>query len=282
MADTQAEPTTPAATKSRQPAYVSYSMFEVFLDWLGGMDPVPARIDRQLWSQKFAPASGAQLMVGLRSLGLLDGGAPTDTLVALAKATGDARKDGLRAVLRDAYGDDLVDNLADKSLDAVEEVLRALGTTDATHRRALPFFINAAKAAGIGMQADVSKRARKRRLGSGAKKAAKKAAKKRAPATRGRKRAARKAPAAPPAAAAPPPPPPPAPASARRRGSARPASRAEGLRRRRRHRGTAPGRRRLVGGEPRAVARRADGRGRPRGRPLRRLSATRRPWVPPD
>ncbi len=208
--DTQAE-ATPAATKSRQPAYVSYSMFEVFLDWLGGMDPVPARIDRQLWSQKFAPASGAQLMVGLRSLGLLDGGAPTDTLVALAKATGDARKDGLRAVLRDAYGDDLVDNLADKSLDAVEEVLRALGTTDATHRRALPFFINAAKAAGIGMQADVSKRARKRRLGSGAKKAAKKAAKKRAPATRGRKRAARKAPAAPPAAAALPPPPPPPP-----------------------------------------------------------------------
>ena len=112
-------------------------------------------------------------------------------------------------MLRGAYGDDLVDNLGDKTLDAVEDALRALGTTDATHRRALPFFINAAKAAGIGMQADVSKRARKRRLGSGAKKAAKKATK----ARRGRKRAARKAPAAAPApaAAAPPPPPPPAP-----------------------------------------------------------------------
>ena len=196
----------PAATKSRQPAYVSYSMFEVFLDWLGGMDPAPAQIDRQLWSQKFAPASGAQLMVGLRSLGLLDGGAPTDTLVALAKAGGDARKDGLRGVLRGAYGDDLVDNLGDKTLDAVEAALRALGTTDATHRRALPFFINAAKAAGIGMQADVSKRARKRRLGSGAKKAAKKATK----ARRGRKPGPR--PRVAPAVAPPPPPPPPPPA----------------------------------------------------------------------
>ena len=200
--DTQAE-STPAATKSRQPAYVSYSMFEAFLDWLGGMDPVPAQIDRQLWSQKFAPASGAQLMVGLRSLGLLDGGAPTETLVALAKAGGDARKDGLRGVLRGAYGDDLVDNLGDKTLDAVEDALRALGTTAATHRRALPFFINAAKAAGIGMQADVSKRARKRRLGSGAKQAAKKATK----ARRGRKTGPRMA-----AAVAPPPPPPPPPA----------------------------------------------------------------------
>ena len=204
QADAQPE-AAPAAPRSRQPAYVSYSMFEVFLDWLGGMDPVPAQINRQLWSRKFAPASGAQLMVGLRSLSLLDGGAPTDTLVALAKAGGDARKDGLRAMLRDAYGDDLVDNLGGKSLAAVEDALRALGTTDATHRRALPFFINAAKAAGIDMQAEVSKRARKRRLGSGAKKVAKKAAKKATKARRGGKRAARKAPA-------PPPPPPPAPA----------------------------------------------------------------------
>ena len=273
MADTPAEEMMPAATKSRQPAYVSYSMFEAFLDWLGGMDPVPAQIDRQLWSQKFAPASGAQLMVGLRSLGLLDGGAPTETLVALAKAGGDARKDGLRGVLRGAYGDDLVDNLGDKTLDAVEDALRALGTTAATHRRALPFFINAAKAAGIGMQADVSKRARKRRLGSGAKQAAKKATK----ARRGRKTGPRM-----PAAAAPPPPAAPTPAGARRRGTARPAPRAAGLRPRRRHRGTAPGRRRLVGEDPHAVARRADGRGRSRGRPLRRLSAARRPWVPPD
>ena len=207
MADTPAEEMMPAATKSRQPAYVSYSMFEAFLDWLGGMDPVPVQVDRQLWSQKFAPASGAQLMVGLRSLGLLDGGAPTETLVALAKAGGDARQDGLRAVLRDAYGDDLVDNLGDKTLDAVEDALRALGTTTATHRRALPFFINAAKAAGIGMQADVSKRARKRRLGSGAKKAAKKATK----ARRGRKTGPGMPVAAAAAAAAAPPPPPPPP-----------------------------------------------------------------------
>ena len=205
MNDTQSESTEPAAAaKARQPAYVSYPLFEQCLDWLGGMDPVPAQIDRSQWSDRFGSASGAQLMVGLRSLGLLDGGAPTAALAALAKAAGDARQEQLRAVLRAAYGDDLVDNLAGKSLAAVEEAIRALGTTDATHRRALPFFINAAKAAGLDMQTEVSRRARKRRMGAGAKKAAKKAvkraAKKRAPAAkRGRKRRA-------PAPAAPPPP----------------------------------------------------------------------------
>ena len=210
MNDTQSEPA--AAAKARQPAYVSYPMFEASLDWLGGMDPVPAQIDRALWGERFGSASAAQLMVGLRSLGLLDGGAPTAALVDLAKASGDARREQLRAVLRAAYTDALVDNLAGMSLASVEEAIRALGTTDATHRRALPFFINAAKAAGIEMQDEVSKRARKRRAGAGAKragkKAAKKAAKKRASAAkRGRKRRARKAPAA----APPPPPPPPAP-----------------------------------------------------------------------
>lgn len=211
MNDTQSE--SAAAAKTRQPAYVSYPMFEACLDWLGGMDPVPAQIDRAQWSARFGGASGAQLLVGLRSLGLLEGGAPTAALVDLAKASGDARQEQLRAVLRAAYGDALVGNLGGMSLASVEEAIRALGTTDATHRRALPFFINAAKAAGIEMQDEVSKRARKRRSDAGVKragkKAAKKAAKKRAPAAkRGRKRRARKAPAA---AAPPPPPPPPAP-----------------------------------------------------------------------
>jgi hypothetical protein len=176
MNDTQTEPA--AAAKPRQPAYVSYPMFEACLDWLGGMDPVPAQIDRAMWSERFGGASGAQLLVGLRSLGLLDGGAPTTALVDLAKAGGDARPAQMRAVLRAAYGDDLVDNLAGKSLASVEEAIRALGTTDATHRRALPFFINAAKAAGLDMQTEVSRRARKRRAGAGAKKAAKRLGKK--------------------------------------------------------------------------------------------------------
>ena len=52
--------------------------------------------------------------------------------------------------------------LTDLSLEEVEVELRQLGTTDSTHKRALPFFINAAKAAGLAMQPEVSKRARKR------------------------------------------------------------------------------------------------------------------------
>lgn len=85
------------------------------------------------------------------------------------EAEPDQQKDHLRSILRTAYGDHLVDHLAEMTPQLVDEKLRELGTTSATHRRALSFFVNAAKAAGVSMQPSVGKRARKRPLGAGAK-----------------------------------------------------------------------------------------------------------------
>ena len=168
MPDTQPE-SRPSDERERRPAYVGYTTFETFLDWLGEMDPIPRQLDRSLWGSKFSGGNGAQLMVGLRFLGLLDGEQPMETLVTLAKANPDQRTAHLQAVIRNAYGSHLVDDLAEMTPRLVDSELRKLGTTEATHRKALSFFINAAKAADVSMQPSVAKRARKRALGTGAK-----------------------------------------------------------------------------------------------------------------
>ena len=107
-------------------------------------------------------ASASQLMMGLRSLGLVVDGVAQDHLGELAGSDSDLRRGLIESLLRDAYGSDFISALDNMSLEEVEVELRQLGTTDSTHKRALPFFINAAKAAGLAMQPEVSKRARKR------------------------------------------------------------------------------------------------------------------------
>ena len=145
---------------SRQPAYVSYPSFEGFLDWY--RDNGPAEITVDGMSGYANQASASQLMVGLRSLGLVVDNVAQDHLGDLAGSEGERRQGLMESLLRDAYGSDFISALDNMSLEEVEVELRQLGTTDSTHKRALPFFINAAKAAGLAMQPEVSKRARKR------------------------------------------------------------------------------------------------------------------------
>ena len=156
-------------SESHLPPYVSYSTFERFLDWLSEMPTMPSQIDRSLWSTKFSGSNGAQLISGLRFLGLLDAETPQDALLDLVEAKGDRRRDLLRDVLRNTYGPDLIDGLATRTPKMVDDVLREIGTTDSTHRKAVSFFINAAKAAAVPMPPAVAKRARKRPLGAGRK-----------------------------------------------------------------------------------------------------------------
>ena len=143
----------------RQPAYVSYPSFEGFLDWYRDNGHAEITVDISGYTNK---ASASQLMVGLRSLGLVVDNVAQDHLGDLAGSEGERRQGLMESLLRDAYGSDFISALDNMSLEEVEVELRQLGTTDSTHKRALPFFINAAKAAGLAMQPEVSKRARKR------------------------------------------------------------------------------------------------------------------------
>jgi len=152
------------------PVYTSYSTLGTFLDWLKDMTAIPTRIDRSLWSTKFSGAGGLLLMAGLQFLKLLDGDKPTDALEDLVLADPERRKTLLLAVLRNAYGPALVDELPKMTPRMLDDGIRALGSTDATHRKAVSFFVNAAKALGLNVPANIAKKARNKSSMAGKKK----------------------------------------------------------------------------------------------------------------
>ena len=142
------------------PIYVSYLTFGNFLDWLKEMKVVPSQIDRSLWSTKFSGSNGTQLMSGLRFLGLLDDESPTAGLEPLAMADDPIRMDLLRSVLGQAYGEDLIKDLPRMTPGLLDKKLDELGTTNPTHRKAVSFLVNASKAVGLTVPAQIAKKAR--------------------------------------------------------------------------------------------------------------------------
>ena len=144
----------------RLPFYVSYSTFTTMLDWLKDMKVIPSQFDRSLWEGKFSGGVGRQLVPGLRFLGLLNGDQPTQRLEQLAFADKDNRKTLLQQMLQDAYGADLVEQLPRMTPKMLEDRFAALGSTEATKRKALSFFINAAKESCLQVPSSIAKRAR--------------------------------------------------------------------------------------------------------------------------
>lgn len=142
------------------PAYISYSTFTTFLDWLAEMPVIPTQLDRSLWSGKFAGGTGSQLMSGLRFLGLVDGEMPTDRLEPILRADSTERKQLLAALVKDAYGADVIDGLNSMTPKMLNEELEQLGATDATLRKAFSFIVNAAKANDIPIAPTTAKKAR--------------------------------------------------------------------------------------------------------------------------
>ncbi len=142
------------------PAYISYMTFATFLAWIKEMPVTPRQLDRTLWGPKFAGSTGIQLMSALRFLGLLNGIVPTPTLDKLARADKEGRDAQMRELLRGAYGASFVDDLPSATPRIVDEALESLGTTSTTHRKAVSFFVNAAKMCGIHVPAVISKKAR--------------------------------------------------------------------------------------------------------------------------
>ena len=143
------------------PTYASYAIFIAFLDWVKEMTAMPSKIDRSLWETKFAGSTGSQLMAGLRFLNLLgDDNSPFPGLEELANADRETRKGLMRQLLRDQYGSRLVDNLATMTPDMLDEALAELGTTKGTQRKAVSFFVNAAKDNDVTVPAVIGKKAR--------------------------------------------------------------------------------------------------------------------------
>jgi hypothetical protein len=151
-----------ATQRPNSPIYVSYTTFMTLLDWLRDMKVIPNQLDRTLWAPKFAGSTGVQLMSGLRFLGLLYDEAPTPRLEQLAMASNEDRKRLLAELVRDQYGADFVAGLSKATPRTVQDRMKELGATDATFRKAVSFFVNAAKAADIPMPTHIAKVARNR------------------------------------------------------------------------------------------------------------------------
>lgn len=151
---------------TRAPIYVSYLTFSNLLDWLHEVGTLPSEFDRSFWGGKFSGSTGTQLMTGLRFLGLLDGDRVKPELEELALVEPDERKRLIADRLKAAYGSELVDNLPRMTPKMLSDAMKNLGTTDATHRKAISFFINAAKAVDLPVPSGIAKQARNRPPGS--------------------------------------------------------------------------------------------------------------------
>ncbi len=147
-------------------AYVSFSSFLTFLDFLKEQPTVPKALDRSLWEAKFSGSTGSRLLGSLRFLGLLEGDRPTEKLERLVQADQDTRKELLKAIFRESYGEELIDDIASMTPRMVDEHIAAVGTTEASKRHAVSFFVNGVKYMDLDIPATIRKRARMRRSAS--------------------------------------------------------------------------------------------------------------------
>jgi hypothetical protein len=142
------------------PVYVSYLTFANLLDWLRELKTIPTQFDRSFWGERYSGSTGVQLMSGLRFLGLLEENRPQERLEQIALASNEDRKPLIVQLLRDAYGNAIVDGLARMTPAMLNKAMQDLGTTDGTHRKAISFFVNAAKAIDLPMPTNIAKQAR--------------------------------------------------------------------------------------------------------------------------
>ena len=150
-------------TGNRAPAYVSFAAFTRFIDWVAGLSQIPDELPRSQWPRTLQGGTGLQLAAAVRFLGLFEGDRPTAALRSVAVKDAAGRKAALATLVRDVYGSAFANGLESASLDDVERHLESLGTTRSTHRRAVSFFINAARAADLPVPAELTSRARIRR-----------------------------------------------------------------------------------------------------------------------
>ena len=146
------------------PPYISFNTFRTLLDWLKS-EGVPLLFDRSFWHAKFSGGTGTQLVAALRFLGLLDGDRPLPDLESMATASVDERRFILAVVLKDSYSVVPFDELDRATPAMLRAWFRAYPIDGHTTRKAISFFINAAKEAELPMSNAIRKMAKNKRQG---------------------------------------------------------------------------------------------------------------------
>ncbi len=141
------------------PPYVSFSTFKTLLEWLSE-EGVPLRFDRSFWQVRFSGSNGTQLTAALRFLGLLSGDRPMADLESLVQADMDERRFILAVLLKDSYKAISFEELSRATPNMVRDWFRAYPIDGHTLRKAISFFVNAAREAQLPMSNAVSKMAK--------------------------------------------------------------------------------------------------------------------------
>jgi hypothetical protein len=136
--------------RGRTPPYVSFKSFTTLLEDFKSSG-VPPRIDRSVL-KRFSGGLGSQLLVALRSLGLMDdNGTPTDDLQILVDYYGtDDYPSGLRHVLETSYPFLQTLDLTTATPSMFAEAFQSATTAkEDVLRKCRTFYLHAAKVAGI-------------------------------------------------------------------------------------------------------------------------------------
>ena len=143
------------------PPYVSFSTFRTLREWLGD-EGVPLRFDRSFWETKFSGSTGTQLVAALRFLGLLDQEQPQQGMERMAEASAAEWRFFLAELLHDSYTAVPFSELPRATPAMVRGWFRAYPVDGHTLRKAISFFVSAAKEAELPMSNGVRKMAKGR------------------------------------------------------------------------------------------------------------------------
>lgn len=138
------------------PPYVSFNTFRTLLEWLK-TEGVPLHFDRSFWQAKFSGSTGSQLVATLKFLGLLNGDRPVHDLENLVDTDVEERRLVLRDLVRDSYGTVHFDKLDRATPAMLRSWFSSYPIDGHTLRKAISFFVNAAKEAEIPISNAVSK-----------------------------------------------------------------------------------------------------------------------------
>ena len=143
-----------AKDKKLSPAYVPFRTFMSALDSL--QHGVPNTIDRTVWPT-FSGLYQSQTLGAFRFLGLIDAeGKPTPDLQKLVEEK-DSRPTHLRKILERSYESLVKENLMKMTTGSFNSAMEEYGATGDTHRKAVSFFLKAAKYAGLPISPYIKK-----------------------------------------------------------------------------------------------------------------------------
>jgi hypothetical protein len=145
--------------KDKKPI-AAYVPFKTFLNALESLEHgVPHVIDRSVWPT-FSGLYQSQTLAAFRFLGLIDEeGKPTADLLKLV-GDKDNRKLQLRRVLEQSYASVVKRDLTKMTSASLDSAMEEYGGTGDTHRKAISFFLQAARYAELPLSPWIMKQAR--------------------------------------------------------------------------------------------------------------------------